>query len=43
VGAGKGFSFGRRFGVSIRLGGDVGWFILVASLGLSSSLEHDVH
>jgi hypothetical protein len=36
----KGFGFGRRFGVSLRLGGDAGWFIFVASSGLSSGLEH---
>jgi hypothetical protein len=36
----KGFGFGRRFGVRLRLGRDVSWFILVASQGLSSGLEH---
>jgi hypothetical protein len=39
----KGFSFGRKFVVSLRLGGDTRWFILVASLGLSSGLEHGGH
>jgi hypothetical protein len=31
VGVEKGFGFGRRFGVSHRLRGDVGCFALVAS------------
>jgi hypothetical protein len=37
---GDGFDFDRRFEWSLRLGGDVGWFILVASSGLPSGLEH---
>jgi hypothetical protein len=36
----KGISFAQRFRVSLRLGGDVGWFVLVASRGLSSGLKH---
>jgi hypothetical protein len=36
----EGFGFGRTFVVCLRLGGDVDWFILVASSGLSSGLEH---
>jgi hypothetical protein len=40
---GKGFGFGQRFGINLRLGGDVGWFILVASLELFSGLEHGGH
>jgi hypothetical protein len=35
-----GFGSGWRFGVSLHLGRDVGWFILVASSGLFSGLEH---
>jgi hypothetical protein len=26
-----GSGFGRRFGVRLRLSGDIGWFVLVAS------------
>jgi hypothetical protein len=37
---GGGFGFDRRFGVSLRLGEDVGWFILVASSGWFAGLEH---
>jgi hypothetical protein len=36
-----GFGFDGRFGISLHLGGDVDWFVLVASSMLSSSLEHD--
>jgi hypothetical protein len=36
----RGFGFGQRFVVSLRLGGDIGWFILVASSGLPWGLEH---
>jgi hypothetical protein len=36
----KGVGFGRRVGVSLRLGGAIGWFVLVASSGLSSGLEY---
>jgi hypothetical protein len=31
--------FGRRLGVSLRLGGVIGWFISVASSGLSLGLN----
>jgi hypothetical protein len=34
------FGFDRMFGVSLCSGGDVGWFIAVASSGLSLGLEH---
>jgi hypothetical protein len=42
---GKGLSgwvvgFWRRLGVDLRLGGDVGWFVVVALSGLFLSLEH---
>jgi hypothetical protein len=37
---GGGFGFDQRFDWSLRLGGDVGWFFLVASLGLSSGLDN---
>jgi hypothetical protein len=40
---GGGFGFGRRFDWSLRLGGDIGWFFSMASLGLSSGLEHGGH
>jgi hypothetical protein len=32
--------FGQWFEVSLRPDGDVGWLVLVALLGLSSSLTH---
>jgi hypothetical protein len=37
---GGGFGFYWRFVWSLRLGGDVGWFIFVASSRLPSSLDH---
>jgi hypothetical protein len=37
---GGGFGFDQRFGWCLHLGGDVGWFILVALSGLPSGLEH---
>jgi hypothetical protein len=37
---GGGFGFDRRFGISLGLGGDVGRFVLVASLELSLGLDH---
>jgi hypothetical protein len=43
VDGGKGFGFGWRFGVNLRLGGGGGQFILVALSGLSSGLEHGGH
>jgi hypothetical protein len=43
VGGGGLDCFGWRFGVSLRLDGDVGWFILVTLSGLSSCLEHGGH
>jgi hypothetical protein len=36
---GAGFGYGRRYVWSLRLGGDVGYVVWVASTGLSSSLE----
>jgi hypothetical protein len=40
---GDGFGFDRMFVWSLRLGGDVGWLILVASSGLASGLDHGGH
>jgi hypothetical protein len=35
----RGYGFGQRFRVGLSLGGDVGWFVWVASSGLSSGLD----
>jgi hypothetical protein len=40
---GGGFGIDRRFEWSLRLGGDVGWFVFVALSGLPSGLEHGGH
>jgi hypothetical protein len=40
MGGGGVAGFGRRFGVSLHLDGDVDWSVLVALSGLSSDLEH---
>jgi hypothetical protein len=40
---GRRFGFDRRFVLSLRLGGDVGWFFSVAFSGLSSGLDHSGH
>jgi hypothetical protein len=40
---GGGFGFDRRFVWSLRLGGDVGWFVLLVLLGSPSGLDHGGH
>jgi hypothetical protein len=40
---GDGFGFDRRVEWSLRLGGDIGWFVLMVSSGLPSGLEHAGH
>jgi hypothetical protein len=36
----KGFGFSWRFGVSLRLGGDAGWFVWVETLAGSYWWHH---
>jgi hypothetical protein len=40
---GCGFGFDQMYEWSLHLGGDDGWFILVASSGSPSGLEHSGH
>jgi hypothetical protein len=40
---GGGFGFDRRFEWNLRQGGDIGWFVLVASSGLPSGFQHGGH
>jgi hypothetical protein len=40
---GCGFGFDQMYEWSLHLGGDIGWFVLVASSGSPSGLEHIGH